>query len=463
MKYLKPCLSILAFNLCMPVLHAQHSKTFFGQLKNKPHKTGYHSDSDTQPKATATGSRLIQEINLQSDGTNLLPVDSSSYVYSYNRGGDLQHTLKFDSGIVFNYNTPSYDIAYHGYQSFYPTDNIATSVFQSWNAISNHWENVDSFSYQYDANYNLIKTTTCEWNDISATWENISLDSSIYNINNREQSHTWLNWDNIANAWVNSEEENYTYMPFNKPATTIIKSWNTALNKWDSIANFHNVYDINNNIMLTFQQNFDFSMQLWINSDKDSFGYDAQNRMLSDLKFHWNDISSQYEKYTLTTYSNFSGNSPQTEVLQQWNPSTLAFDNLTRTTNTYNAFEQLTFYFTETWLANNWTSTPSDQGGRYHYETYTLHIEPLSNSKGTAVIYPAPATDEINISVSWNETQACIINIADMQGRILCTRNISPASDFKTTIPVRNLTAGNYLIQINGTKGSIIQQLTIAP
>jgi len=409
-------------------------------------------------KSTATGSRLTKEVNTNFDGISLVPTDSTVYVYSGSRGGDLDHTMKFDTALQFAYDGGNYDNGYRAIQVFDASNNITYTKVYAWDPSGNAWVNSDSVYYSYDANNNLLKTTVTEWDINNSNWVNLNRDSSVYNAGNEEISHTWQDWDGNTGTWVNNEEDIYTHL-YNQTATTLIKAWNAP--QWDSIVFFHNIFDASHNIMITEEQDKDMATQLWVNQRKDSFTYDASNNKLTDLQYNWYNDSSRWIKSRFTAYSNFTGHSPQTETIQDWDDLTQLYNNEKKTNNSYNSFEQLTAFTNESWINNNWVSTFGDYGGRYYYEDYSLHVTTLSANKGDISVYPVPADQELSVRITWDEPQLSTMNITDMRGLLVKTLELPIGSDVRQTISLGDIPAGNYLISVDGTKGHLTQKLTI--
>lgn len=451
-----------AIALSTSAVMAQHSLAL--KLLHKSTAASYqpHCGNTTASKATATGSRLIKEVNLQSDGTSQAPTDSAIYAYSGSRGGDLDHILKFDAGTLYFYNSPLYVNGYAATQTFDANNNIKTLLLKTWQLPLGPWINSDSAYLQYDANNNLLKTTMMAWDDVNSQWLFSSRDSSTYDVNNNELSHAWQNYNSATQAWENSEYDTYTYTAGNKLESTLVLNWSTFLNDWDTVNYLTNTYDANDNMTLFISQYYDAFNHVWVLNSKDTFTYDASNNRLTDLTCFWNTDSLKWLNNSLVNYSNFSGNSPQSELTQLWNDTSATFVNAQRKTNAYNANEQLTSFYTQTWDGSNWITETYDYGGRYYYESYSLHISPVATLGGKATIYPVPAGNEITVNVNWNEPQQGTISIISMNGNTVRRCALAMASDAKQTINVSDLPAGNYLVNIMGTKGNIVQQLTIA-
>jgi hypothetical protein len=410
-------------------------------------------------KATTTGSRLISLLDMENDGSSYLPADSNQFYYSGSRGGDLNHIMKYDSGVAFNYSAGNYDLSMSAAQSFDANDNIVGQHIWQWNNAASSWDNYEQASLEYDLNNNLLKTTIQDWDQAANAWVNSYRDSSLYDANNNEITHTWQEWDQASSSWTNNEEDLYTYNANNELYTTFIKTWNTAQNKWDSTIHILNIRNANDSIMLTSVQIYNAATHLWELNSKDTFTYDAMNNLLTDESYNWNMQLNDWLPNNLTTYGSFVGHAPQTAIEQHWDNNNQVFTNYTQTLNTYNNYEQLTSDAASYWSNGNWTDP--QYGGRYHYEPYTLQVKELSGMGGSATIYPVPASNEITVNVYWDEPQQGNISVLSMNGSVLKNSTLVPGYEAKQTINVSDLPTGNYLVKISGAKGSTIQKLSI--
>ncbi len=76
--------------------------------------------------------------------------------------------------------------------------------------------------------------------------------------------------------------------------------------------------------------------------------------------------------------------------------------------------------------------------------------------------YPNPANENINLVMSMDNAMAATVNLLDIQGRIVTTRNIAASLSVTETIQVSDLANGIYTLQVITEKGVSTQKITVA-
>ena len=69
-------------------------------------------------------------------------------------------------------------------------------------------------------------------------------------------------------------------------------------------------------------------------------------------------------------------------------------------------------------------------------------------------IYPNPARDFVNVSVSGSETSSLSIRLLNQSGQLLVEKKVTSAGGTTVSLPVSAYPVGNYLIVVKGTDGS---------
>lgn len=417
-------------------------------------------------KTTDVGSRLKSFCVLKNNGAAYIPTDSAFLIYSNNRTGSvnlLTNTLsiKYDTGITSNYNTTTNSYVNGGIaaQTFDANNNILTSLSLQWNTSTSTYDNANKTIYTYDANNNMLSQISQSWN--SGQWVNSSEDMYTYDANNNMLTDTYQYWDITNSVWVIESKDIYTYTAANKVNNHIYQEWNSGTMQWDNSTQLVNSYDANNNLLSSVGQDWDAVNSVWTNNAQDVFTYDGSNDQLTDLNQTWNGTS--WQNSNLTTYSSFVAQNPQNVVNQQWDDVNNVWVNKQEILLTYNSFNQELTIFSQTWnVGGLWEATTNDMGYRFHYETYTLSVNEVTNNGGNARIYPVPASDVLHISLTWDEPQAANIVIYDVQGRVMNQWKTPTGITYNNALSVGNLAEGTYFIKITGEKGEIIQKLVVA-
>ena len=98
-----------------------------------------------------------------------------------------------------------------------------------------------------------------------------------------------------------------------------------------------------------------------------------------------------------------------------------------------------------------------DNDGSYTYsEVFTLHI-PL-NIKFT--VYPNPATEFISIQINNNSNEKATVQLTDITGKIVFS-NTYTLNNGLITIPVKQFTAGTFMIRLTTQNESYLQKVVI--
>jgi NADH dehydrogenase/NADH:ubiquinone oxidoreductase subunit G len=77
----------------------------------------------------------------------------------------------------------------------------------------------------------------------------------------------------------------------------------------------------------------------------------------------------------------------------------------------------------------------------------------LDNSALNFTLAPNPAQSELN--VNWFNQAQMTIQVYDVCGKLLFTREVEASS---TQLNIQGLSAGTYLLQLNGNNGTVVQK-----
>lgn len=368
-------------------------------------------------------------------------------------------------------------------------NNNLTSLSQAWNTATNTWVNFRSIVNVYDASNNRLSYTMKEWDTTTSMWLNKTADAYVYDANNNELSSieqvgdtlTWVNnyrtlstydvsnnqlssilqsWD--VSSWDNVEGDIYTYTPANKIATAITIIWFAGA--WDSISKGIATYNADGELISSLGQVETIGTTVMINQNMNTYTYDAAHDLLTNHSQLWNTATSAWDENGFTTNSSFTDMLPGLVIEKKWDTTTSTFVNATLDTNTYNSYGQLTATYSSTWndTISAWKpATNYDIGYHYYYSLIPTSVKNVSNNC-TASVYPVPAKDMLHVSIIWNESQAFSIEIMDMSGRTVNTRQIPVCKTYDGNISINNLPAGNYIVKMTGTNAQSVQQIVVA-
>ena len=147
-------------------------------------------------------SRLIAESQLNNNGSMFVATDSASFIYHSNvRGGDLTHTLKFDSSIYGGYGITSlFSPGITKVQQFDANNNI-TTIITSVNGLLSH-----KTLYTYNTANQVTSVIQQSWN--GSSWSPLTEDLYTYSSANQLQTDEHETWDSVAFA-IDSQKSYY--------------------------------------------------------------------------------------------------------------------------------------------------------------------------------------------------------------------------------------------------------------
>ena len=406
-----------------------------------------------------TGSRLVAKADWHNDGAIFQPTDTAVYMYSGTRGGDLHHTMKFDTARMWTY------------------DGTAGAFVGSTNTIET-----------FDANNMLTSMTNQTWDAVTMAWVNVSKSLYFYT-GSQLTTMVYQTWD--GTNWVNMYNDVYTYDPSGRLTQDVNGTWNALTAAFNPGTEWTYFYDASGNLIQKNQVSI--SGSVYTNVNQESMTYNASNKMTSDTYSQWNGVAyvadymnaytydtagnrltAQYSTYntttsawdnvTLKTYSSFSSMMPGMELDQVWDTTGGgSWVNSIQYTYTYNSNNQLTNSVGESWnVAGFWEFANGDAKSNYYYESYSTTAVQNVVANGSVSIFPNPAQDVISINLKWNQAQSFTIAVFDMSGRMMSLTSVPATAQYSTMLSVNTLPAGNYIIKINGQNGQMTQQVVVA-
>ena len=91
----------------------------------------------------------------------------------------------------------------------------------------------------------------------------------------------------------------------------------------------------------------------------------------------------------------------------------------------------------------------------------TTGISAISENNGV-VIFPNPASAEVNVTFRYNMNSATVIEISDVAGRLVKTESFAnPIQGQTVQLNVSELNAGTYFIAIRNENNKLVSKLTL--
>ena len=244
-------------------------------------------------------------------------------------------------------------------ESTYLNNRIYTRCY-SKNTPTSPWENVDSTSYSYDANGNLIELHNTYWSSSNNTWENSFRHTYTYNGNNLLTEQVFENWDFNTSSWENSTKNEFFYNANGRDTASYGYIWNGA---WDQTTKISRTYNSNGNLTLIYYYSWDGSN--WAFNSRFQFFYDGQNNDTLSLYDNWFNNAWEPEDREVRVYN--SDNYLVDQIDYDWDGTGWILsrrDEFTRDTDN-NLLSYLTSY------DNNGIWEPSDREVNTYENSYT--------------------------------------------------------------------------------------------
>ena len=436
---------------------------------------------------SSTSSRLVAYTNYNRWGsTGFYQDDSFAFSYSGGRGGDLSSSpFKYDDQQIYVYDTSTgYVNALNFLQTFNAANNIDTAIDQSWDVVSGSWLNSTREVNTYNASNDLTEIVHYNWDTTTSSWaeryeQTRSYDAAHHLITSLSQVVS-------GTVLVNVGKENYMYDSEGYLLSDSSFDWNTSASSWvfgsvnafvyntshQLIADSSGVmpyftkdtYTYNpsgNRISATLQYSDSGVLR---NIQLNTYTYDGIGDTLVELVKYWDDVTSSWHNTTNMIFDGYTDHQPEVVITQYWIDSSATYANFSKDTSAYNAYGQCTYGFYQLWNNTGYWEWPYNDfvGTRFYYETYTTSVSNISNNNCTASVYPIPTKDQLHVSITWNEPQAFSIEIMDMSGRVVNTRQMPECKTYDGNITLGNLPAGNYIMKMTGTNAQSVQQIVVA-
>lgn len=324
------------------------------------------------------------------------------HLYAYN----LQNTLICDRYQEFQNDSSTVD--HHVDTFMYNANNdLDTLLGLTWGQNANITFG-DKLVYTYDNNHNILSQTDLQWDTVAHLWKNVSRSTFSYsnNLLISKLSELWLG------SWTNDQRDSYTYNANNLQEKDTKQYWQN--NTWNDNSRDSNVY-LNGNLVLFFHDEWNTDSSKWLNYSMDSNAYDASSNKI------------------------YSGENA-------WDAGSQSYIIATRTTSSYNNYNQPLEMKVEDSGVSGWTLQYIK---RYHYQEY----DPAGITKAdkfpiTLKLFPSPASELITIESKWEKPEPFTVCIYDMSGNIVRRWSENKTVNYHRTFSTSSLAKGNYVISI---------------
>ena len=357
-----------------------------------------------------------------------------------------------------------------------------------WDYVHQKWNLVGRTLQFYDSLSRLFRYENYSWYSSTSTWQAYKQFRYQYNSNGLLSQKIEASGFNSNNTWEDEFKRDYVYNSKSKIDTIFHYKNDSLITNWEFIYITVNTYDSTGNIIKTIKQakdslgnSFDFSRYFyqynasnyltlfwseslsaitnnWEGWWKYRLYYDATNNVTSYWNYDYDTTNQTWDSLLLfTSEHDLSLNNqdiiiPRNDHLFYGSMNFVDFYPIMEQSN--NALKHYSNY-TEDWL-----------NGTYYQETYyTFYYSAVdasivgSSNENHIKIYPNPTSSLLNIDINSQNKESGIIEIYDIQGRIILTINTS--SNEIIRIDVSRLKAGLYFLKYNSSQQSSINKFII--
>ena len=410
-----------------------------------------------QQGANAQSSRLIGQADWQNIDHVFTPVDSTAYVYSGGRGGDLTHPKKYDYSTSWLADSSGYANNWYYVQAFDVNNNDTSTISEFWDGTS--WQLRTNTLYTYNSSNQVTSTIVQSWG--GSAWQPVSRDLYSYNTAGKLYLEQYQTWN--GTAFVNNTQKTYYYDGSNNKINETDQAYVSGSPIYTNQLTYS--YSTTNQLLSTTY--YSWSGSAWAPDSMISNTYNSAGETTYTLNSYYNTATSSFVNNTLHTYTGFtSGLMPTMDAYQTWDTATGVWNNVMQYSYSYNTANQMVSSVGESWnIVGLYEFANGDPMARYYYEPYTPASTFVNNTllnADDANIYPVPAQNMLHVDVKWAVAQTADITIYDAMGKVVRQWNAPSVTEYNSAVSVNGLADGTYFVKIAGEKNQIVKQLVIA-
>jgi hypothetical protein len=198
-----------------------------------------------------------------------------------------------------------------------------------------------------------------------------------------------------------------------------------------------------------------------------NYAYTSANDIETEYRMMRNDISGDLQNYDIHNNTYDNNHNKLDDMWLVWNSGVSKWDTFSKATYTYNAQKFVTGYESLRWDDAGKTYGPAQDTAEYRSSlrlrlSYDYRWPVSVNTQqvtGAGIhIYPVPASDVLNVITRFATSTVLKCTISDMQGRILRRWESMPTKEYIQVVPIADLSAGIYLLNVNGTTRQFMKQ-----
>mgnify|MGYP005666520241 CR=1 FL=1 len=268
--------------------------------------------------------QITSTISENWDGANWIHEEGNSRTFrTYNDNGDLTfyHFQQWKNGDWADY--------IKIFLEYDPITNYLVNEVSQF-AVSGTLVNLDRYRYlEYDTQGNALVVQQDVWDN--AQWVLVRQEINEYNASNNKtfqlvqipDGANWIDhsrtfqyfqggtrrdstrtedWDVVLQNWLPNSKSTYTYNSNGDQTLSIDWEWGSGSGSWVYDAQQITEYDVDFNKSSVVVQSWDLNAMQWEDVYRDSYTYDENGNLQTELNQTWNDVEGSWQNGTHTTY-----------------------------------------------------------------------------------------------------------------------------------------------------------------
>ena len=368
-----------------------------------------------------------------------MPVDSTTYTYSFGRGGQMSiedmddNFVKFDDSYTYLYEpaTGNYRAQFHRWQQFNQANLASLYVCRTWSTSAGAWRDSSRFVYNYNNDLTELLKTTFQIS-MGGIWTAHVIYENIYGSNGL-----------IERMKSTAFNMYFTYDASDNIATREDSSFNPFTGQWKGVRKLIFTYDASDRVV-------SFTIQLpmgsgWENSERYEHIYSG-NRISETIRYNWSNLS--WELAGKHVYSYDANGNKTGDEWRYWDVASSAFKSDSRNQWTYNSYGQPLTYYSETFepTSGSWVNKENDFFYRYYYQFFIPSgVGDAARGDRGVVLHPQPASDRLYITMKDFSTSTHELRVFDCRGVLVHSQRGSMTTE---RVDVGGFPSGIYFLNV---------------
>lgn len=334
---------------------------------------------------------------------------------------------------------------------------LTDALLQTWDTANNNWVNYTHYVITVNAQNQTTDYLYQEWNTGTNNWANMTRSTAyVYNANGKLLEYFTQQY---TGGWQNQTKYIYTRNAQDDITVFTVQNWNTGTTTWDNFSKTEYLYDIYGDNTAIYSSTW--SAGAWVPTGQNQITYNGAHKETLKIMYNWDGTNYNYYSRYERDY-----NTNQDETRYEyflWNVLSSTWVPNNRFTSTFDANYNKTFQFSENYNTGTTLYEPRDRW-YYFYDAFTVAGINEPKNELNATLYPNPAANTpVTITFNTQAPAEMFINVYDIQGRLLVQQTTSVGlGNNNTQIPVQNLAAGTYYVQVVDATNKKVSTLTLA-